>query len=88
MKINKDIIFSKVNDVDGGMLFDLKNGSYYRVNEVACFIIECIQSGKVNNTGDIAELLCEEYDIDASTALSDTEDVIKDLYQLDLLVNE
>lgn len=85
MELNGEIVISKMNDTDGGMLFDLKTGSYYRVNDVACFIVECIKSGLANSIEAIVSLLCEEYEVDTATASEDVACVIKELIQLGII---
>ena len=86
MELNKEIVISKMNETDGGMLFDLKTGSYYRINDVACFIVECIKSGNANNIETIASLLCEEYEVDTATASEDVASVVEDLIQLGIII--
>ena len=88
MRINEEVVLSKMNDTDGGMLFDLKSGSYYRVNDVACFIIECIKSGKENSIEGIADCLCEEYEVDQTEALGDVKSTIDGLIAEGIVIRE
>ena len=85
MKVKDEIVISRINETDGGMVFDTKTGLYYRVNDVACFIIDCIKSGECDTEDGIAQLLCEEYDVELSVASEDTHSIIQDLLQLEII---
>ena len=43
MKLKEGIVVSIIDESDGGVLFDMNSGSYYRINDTMCFIIEYIK---------------------------------------------
>ena len=76
MKLKEGIVVSIIDESDGGVLFDMNSGSYYRINDTMCFIIEYIKENIESTTNDIVKALCNEYDVDIQTARNDVSDII------------
>ncbi len=84
MKINETVIISKVDGVDGGILFINGSGEYYRVNELALFIIEMIKEG--STIVDIAKSIVDAYDVSFDNCINDVNSVIENLIEARIVV--
>ncbi len=62
---------------ESGFIFDPASGNSYTTNETGLFIIAQLKEGKTSE--EIQELICEEYEVDSSTAESDIIRVIEQL---------
>ena len=70
-------LLEKISDIP--ILVNLKNGSYYSLNEAALFILKCFRRG--DTTRKIAKKVSEDYQISFSRALNDVNDFVKKLGQ-------
>ena len=84
MKINEMVIISKVDGVDGGILFINGSGEYYRVNELALFIIEMIKEG--STIADITKSIVDAYDVSFDSCINDVNRVIDNLIEARIVV--
>ncbi len=62
---------------ESGFIFDPASGNSYTTNETGLVIIGHLKEGKTSE--EIQELICEEYEVDSSTAESDIIRVIEQL---------
>jgi hypothetical protein len=74
-----------VQQVEGSsVLLDIDSGQYFALNEVGGRVWDlCDGSRSVTN---IAEVLCDEYDVDATTALRDASELLSSLAGAGLVV--
>ncbi|MFC3674917.1 PqqD family protein [Ferrovibrio xuzhouensis] len=64
-------------------VFDTVSGVFYRMSPAACFLLHALDEGK--SPQDLPPLLQREYQLDASTAVRDTELFLNDLAALEPL---
>ena len=62
---------------ESGYIFDPASGNSYTANETALYIIQVLKSG--TPVSEILVKLCEEYEVDSSTAENDIQRVVEQL---------
>jgi Coenzyme PQQ synthesis protein D (PqqD) len=65
------------------VILNLKNGTYYGLNELGSVIWEFIQEPKT--VADICENILQEYEVDAETCLSSVQTLLVDLVDAQLV---
>lgn len=70
------IIFADL-DPSEAVLLNMRTKNYYRLNETGQVIWKCLDTGM--DPASIARKLCEDYEIDDATALSDVATLIERL---------
>jgi hypothetical protein len=81
--INQQSVFGRrdrvmMQQVEGdSVLLDIDNGEYFSLNEVGSRVWELCDGTR--SLASIAEMICAEYDVPPSTALSDASELLKSL---------
>lgn len=70
MKISENISWKLLQDKV--VAVNLTNGNYYTMNPVACSAWKLIADGKTDE--EIIDAICEEYDVDRTTAAADVQE--------------
>jgi hypothetical protein len=87
--ISKDSIIVVIADqvssdlADESVILNLKNGTYYGLNEVGSAIWQLIQEPKA--VSDICESMLQEYDVDAQTCEKEVQSLLTDLLNAQLV---
>ena len=81
IKIQPDVLSQMVdNEV---VLLDLKNESYFGLNEVGARLWQLVQDN--HDLQDVYAIIGDEYDVDATTLEQDLDQLVADLVKADLV---
>lgn len=80
----KRVLFTPLAD-GTGVLLDLETKFYFTLNRTGVVVWRSLEAGP-EDANTLSDTLCDEFDVDADTALDDVQNLLSDLVENSLLV--